>query len=56
MRSQIPPNIRSHNYVSKIVTILQNEPNITGTWLMANSLSGKLFNFFPQRQYIFTVG
>lgn len=40
MRSQIPPNIRSHNYVSKIVTILQNEPNIMGTWLMANSLSG----------------
>lgn len=53
MRPQMPPNIRPHNYVSKIVMILQNEPNIMGTWLMANSLSGKLFNFFPQRQYIF---
>lgn len=55
MRPQKPPKIRSYNCVSKIVMIHQSERNIIETLLTVNSLSGKLFNFFPQRQYIFTV-
>ena len=55
MRPQKPPKIRSYNGVSKIVMIHQSERSIMGTLLTVNSLSGKLFNFFPQRQYIFTV-